>query len=86
MGRFADVMEDAADKTNTDLATELSNLTTLKGSEIERLFPTRADKEKLARLLEIVDAATEENKKIAQLKKNIDDLAGVVVRLVKVIV
>jgi hypothetical protein len=86
MGRFADIMEDAAEKTNADLATEISSLTSLKGSDIERLFPTRADKENLARLLEIVGAATDENKKVTQLKKNIDDLAGVVVRLVKVIV
>jgi hypothetical protein len=85
MGRFADVMEDAAAKTNADLTSEISSLTTLKDSDIARLFPTRADKEKLARLLEIVDAATEENKKIAQLKKNIDDLAGTAVKLLGVI-
>ena len=86
MGQFADVMKDAAEKTNADLASEISSLTRLKDSDIERLFPTKSDKDHLLQLLDIVNAATEENRKIAQLKKNFDSIAGTVIRLVKVLI
>jgi len=86
MGQFADLMKDAAEKTNADLASEISSLTRLKDSDIERLFPTRSDKDHLLQVLEIVNAATDENKKVAQLKKNFDSIAGTVIRLVKVLI
>ncbi len=82
MGRFANILKETAQRTNAELASEISSLTTLKDSQINRLFPTKPDKEKLLDLLEIVNAATTENQKITRLKKNIESLAGGVVKLV----
>ena len=82
MGRFANILKETAQRTNAELASEISSLATLKDSQINRLFPTKPDKEKLLELLEIVNAATTENQKITRLKKNIESLAGTVVKLV----
>ena len=71
----------AAKQTDEILATEISSLTRMKDSEIESLFPTPSDKEKLAKLMAIVESADHENTKIKNIVDNIDDLAGVVVKL-----
>jgi hypothetical protein len=83
MGRFADILEGSAEKTDAQLASEISSLTTLKDDEISTLFPAKPDKENLLKLLEIVNAATDENKKTADLIKNIDKLAGTAIKLIK---
>lgn len=74
---------EAAEKTNRELADELSGLTRLTNRQIQRLFPTRADKKRLTELLVIVNSATEENEKILRLKENLQELGGVVIKLVK---
>ncbi|MBI4548533.1 MAG: hypothetical protein HY707_11160 [Ignavibacteriae bacterium] len=86
MGRFAEALERAARKTDAELASEISSLTRLKDDEINALFPTKPDKEKLLKLLDIVNAATDENNKILELKTNIEDVAGAVVKIVKFLV
>ena len=85
MGRFSDILAKSAEKTDVDLASEISSLVHLTNEEIEQLSPTRADKEKLIHLLEIVNAATDDNKKISLFKENIENLAGVALRLIKVV-
>jgi hypothetical protein len=70
-------------KTDEKLTNELSELTHLKKDEIKKLFPKRADKDKLDELLRIVRASTTQNQKIIKLKENIDALAPVVLKLVK---
>jgi hypothetical protein len=83
MGRFSDILERSAQKTDAQLASEISSLTRLKDEEINSLFPAQPDKENLLKLLEIVNAATDENNKTAELIKNIDKLAGAAIKLIK---
>ncbi len=83
MGQFDDILADAADKTDAQLSGEISGLTRLKDSEIQALFPAPDDKTSLLQLLSIVDAATDENTKVAQLTRNISSLAAVSIRLIK---
>jgi hypothetical protein len=85
MGRFASVLKATAEQTNAELATNIASLTTLKESQISNLFPTKSDKESLLKLLTIVNATTSENQKISQIKSNIDNIAGTVLKLVKVL-
>ena len=85
MGRFANILSGTAQKTNEQLASEISSLTRLTDTEISSLAPDIPDKEKLLELLEIVNDATEENKKIRLLKQKIDSLAGIVVNLIKIL-
>ena len=85
MGRFANILKETADQTNAELATNIASLTTLKENQISNLFPTKSDKENLLRLLSIVHATTSENQKISQIKSNIDNIAGTVLKLVKIL-
>lgn len=85
MGRFKDILDKSAEKTNAELAAEISSLTSLTDSQINSIAPVRGDQENLLRLLEIVKSATDENNKVKQLKDNIGDLAGAVIRVLKVL-
>ena len=80
------MLKTTAEQTNAELSSEIASLTTLKESQISSMFPTKSDKESLLKLLEIVNSATSENQKITQLKKNIDDVSGTILKLVKVFV
>jgi uncharacterized protein (UPF0305 family) len=55
----------------------------MKDEDIEELFPASGDKEKLKKLLQIVDEASDENTKKQNLIKNIEELSGTVISLVK---
>lgn len=83
MGRFDEIAEKSAKKTDAQLATEISSLTRLTDDEINKLFPQQVDKEKLLKLLEIVKESTDENEQIRKLMGNISDLAGTAVKLLK---
>lgn len=80
---FEEAAKKAAELTNIEFASDLSGLTRLTDAEIQRLFPTKVDKERLAELLAIVNSATSDNTKVNRLIRNIDALGGVVIRLVK---
>ncbi|HSG82028.1 MAG TPA: hypothetical protein VLC48_07255 [Gemmatimonadota bacterium] len=79
--RFAKIAEESRQKTNAELADELSRLTPLTEAQLSELLPTKQDKENLARLMAIVTASTNQNERVAQLKSNIDEVGGVVVKL-----
>jgi hypothetical protein len=85
MGRFSSILKTTAEQTNAELASNIASLTTLKESQITNLFPTKPDKENLLKLLSIVNATTSENQKISQIKTNIDNIAGTVLKLVKLL-
>lgn len=71
----------AAGETDAQLESKISSLTRMKDNEINELFPEKADKEKLIKLMQIVNEATTENKRTAHLVENIQDLAGTAVKL-----
>lgn len=68
-------------KTDQKLATGLAAATHLTDEEIQKLFPKPADAEKLAELLRIVKGAENYNTRVANLKDRIDDLSGVIIKL-----
>lgn len=76
----------AAEQTNLKYTAEISSLTRLKDTQINRLFPKRTDKEKLMKLLAIVKDSTDEAEKKARLLENIEDLSPILIRLVGVLV
>jgi hypothetical protein len=83
MGRFDEILERSAEKTDKELASEISSFSRLTDNEITTLFPQRSDQEKLLKLLAIVQGATAENEKIDVLKTNIEELAGTALKLIK---
>jgi len=83
MGRFDEIAEKSAQKTDAQLASEISGLTRLTDIEISKLFPQKVDKERLMKLLEIVKESTDENDQINKLTGNIKELAGTAIKLIK---
>lgn len=70
-----------ADLTNKQLAGELAKLSPLTAVEIEKLLPTKADKKRLKKLIEIVNSSASQNSKLASLVDNFSELGGVVTKL-----
>lgn len=86
MGRFKASLQGSAKKTNAELASEISSLTRLKDEEINAIAPHPPEKEKLLKLLEIVDNASNENEITASLQDNLSQLSGTVIRLLRALI
>jgi hypothetical protein len=83
--RFKDATAGATAKTNLRLRDELKKLKPLTEAELPRLLPTAEDQENLARLLAVVGSAGTENKKVAELRSNIEAFGPVVIRVLKLL-
>ena len=55
----------------------------MSADEIERLLPKRVDKERLAKLVGIVNSAASQNSKIAALGNNLAEVGGVALKVLK---
>ena len=86
MGRFKEQMDKAAQQTDEELKSQISNLSKLTDEQIKLIAPEKADREKLAKLLSIVKAETDENEKITQITNNIENVAGTIVKVLKFLV
>jgi hypothetical protein len=75
-----------ADATNQQFAARLATLTTLSATDIERLLPTRADKESLAELISIVNAATTDHQRLASLRGRFEQVGGTVLKLLGTVI
>ena len=70
-----------AELTNEQLAGELAKISPLSESDINKLLPERVDKERLQKLINIVNnTATEENK-LSSIRENVTELGGVILKL-----
>ncbi len=67
--------------TNEQLGEELAKLTPLTVEEVNKLLPRRADKERLQQLIQLVNSSASQNKKLASLTSNFEELGGVVLTL-----
>lgn len=79
--KIDDDIDTAADSADETLKSRISSLTRMKDGEIAELFPAQADKEKLVKLMQIVNEATAENQRTARLVDNIQELAGTAIKL-----
>ena len=64
--------------TNEQLAGELAKLMPLTSEEVNKLLPKRADKERLQQLIQLVNSSASQNRKLASLTSNFEELGGVV--------
>jgi hypothetical protein len=81
--RFERVSREARESTNRALAQELTALTFLTEQDVERLLPRKVDKERFGTLMAIVAADTDDNTKVAALKENLDEVGGVLMRILR---
>jgi len=66
-----------------DFGDAVSTHTILTGPQLKRLFPTDEEKKAFLDLLKIVDSKTDENRKKAELIKNVSKYAGVALKLAR---
>jgi hypothetical protein len=81
--RFEKVSREARESTNRALAQELTALTFLTEQDVARLLPRKVDKERFGTLMAIVAADTDDNAKVAALKENLDEVGGVLVKILR---
>ena len=75
------IMDDAAQKTDSKLASQISSLTCMKDKDIKKLFPKASDAITLIELMRIVKSAENRNTKINNITANSKKFAGVVLTL-----
>ncbi len=78
-----DTIDNAADRTDTKLASRISSITRMTDEEIEELFPKPADVKKLVKLMKIVKSAEDRNSKINKIISNVEELAGTVLTVLE---
>jgi len=79
---FDAILDAAEAETTAALNTRISSLVRLTDKELHSLFPKKADKEKLTKLMQIVRSSTSANTQRTKLVNNINELAGTVIKLV----
>jgi len=80
--RIGGLVDEAAEDTDEELATEMSSITKLTNEEIKELFPKPSDTQKLFELIRLVNEDTEKNEKINKLVANSEKFADIVITLV----
>ncbi|MBU1701771.1 MAG: hypothetical protein KJ970_15380 [Candidatus Eisenbacteria bacterium] len=81
--RFRQIAAYSANRTNRQLAEEMAQKTSLTAAQIEAMLPRKADKEHFAALVAIVNSSASSNKKVADLKENIEKLGFVVMKVLQ---
>ena len=70
-----------AELTNRQLAGELAKLTPLTEEQVSRLLPRKTDKQRLKKLIEIVNSSASQNQKLAVLTSNLSELGDVTLKV-----
>ena len=74
-------IERAGEKTDQELANQVSGITRLTDEEIKKMFPDPADVKKLAELMQIVKQASDRNDKINNIVSNAEKYGGIILNL-----
>lgn len=82
-GEVEAALDQAKQRTDDRLASQISSMTRLTDAEVMQLFPTPADVERLVQLMQIVKSADERNQKVNRLATNMEKLGGTVVTLLE---
>lgn len=83
--RHEEASKKSAERTNLKHVQKTTELTSFDTQKLDKFFPTQVDKEKLVKLIRIVDSSTTENEKISEIQKNISEFADIVIKLTKYI-
>jgi hypothetical protein len=75
------IVENASDKTDKILASDISSITRLTDQEIREFFPEPSDVEKLQKLIQIVKSADDRNSKINSIVQNSEAFGGIILTL-----
>jgi len=84
--RYEDAAKQAARQTDQELQGEIESLISLSQDALTKLFPQRADQEKLRDLLQTVKSATDENAQVAAFREKMESCGHIALRLIKTLV
>lgn len=76
----------AAEKTNEELADDMSSIVALSKKEIQDIFPEKSEMEDFSELMEIVKSSTSRNNKVSKIVDNSEKFAKVIVLLLNKII
>ncbi len=77
------VIESAAAKTDERLASMISSVTRMTYEEVQMLFPTPADIQRLTGLMKIIKSSQDRNTKIKFIVSNSEEFAGTILTLLE---
>lgn len=83
--KYEEASKKSAERTNLKHAQKITEMTSFDTQKLDKFFPTQVDKEKLVKLIQIVNSSTTENEKISEIQKNISEFADTVIKLTKYI-
>lgn len=83
--KYAAAAEQARKETDEKYRQVIATLTRLSEEDVERLFPTRTDKDRLLELLDIVNQETDDNIKVARLKEDIESYGTIILKLISLL-
>lgn len=83
--KYTAAAEQARKETDEKYRQVIATLTRLSEEDVERLFPTRTDKDRLLELLEIVTQETDDNIKVARLKEDIESYGTIILKLISLL-
>ena len=83
--KYTKAAEQARQDTDERYNQVIASLTRLSQEDINNLFPTRSEKDRLLELLEIVNQETEDNIKVARLKDDIESYGTIILKLISLL-
>lgn len=72
--------------TNAEYAAEIAEVAKLTAADVDRMFPTHSEKNKLVRLLDLTNSQLTAEKKADKLEDDVRELANVIFKLVRKLV
>jgi len=81
--KYAAAARRAQELTDEEYKSVISGLDRLTDKDIGKLFPEKANRDKLTELSALVKAGTSANQKVAKLKENAEKFSVVIMKLVK---
>jgi len=76
-----EIIDNAANETDEELASKISSLTKMTDEEVKELFPNPADAKKLVQLMKIVKSSEDRNTKMNNIVSNAQEFSGVMLTL-----
>lgn len=74
-------IDGGSEKTDKQLASNISSITRMTDEEVMELFPEPTDAKHLAELMQIVHSSEDRNRKINKIMENTENFGGVVLTL-----
>lgn len=80
---YAALARAAAELTNKELASQITDLNAMTSKNLQDLLPTKRDKEEFVELMKIVQKETDEDRAVAKVAGDINRFGRVIVRVLR---